>query len=591
MTPVVERFADRSGQVGPGLRRGFRQWTSVCALLGGMTLSSLAGAQNIPLVYPVEHSGADCAEPVLPSFDDAPTIRPLTDPFEWSDGEGRVTDFADWRCRRAEILAEMEHYEVGSLPAPDELTASYTDGVLTVEVTGNGETLTLTAPITLPEGDGPFPAVIGMGGPNGSLPGDIFDSRGIARIPFNFGQVMAHTQTRGSEPVNRLYPDRIEVGAYGAWPWGVSRLIDGLELVADDLPIDLSHLMVTGCSFAGKMALFSGAMDERIALTIAQEAGGGGGAAWRVSQTLGNVETLGNTNFAWFKEELRAYANFLHKLPLDHHELTALVAPRALLILGNPDQVWLADESGYVSARAAHEVWKAFGIGDRLGYSFVGGHPHCGLPDVQRPEVEAFIDRFLLEDASANTDVTIHSFDAVNAERWYDWWGTGEPAFPDVEVDMSSIESLFLEAECGVRGADWELVRDEAASNGAYLTIRSGLNSTNDAPVGDSTTFSVPFSVDGGKPYYLFGRVFAPSAEDDSIYLKFDDNEFQVANGLGTVGWQWVPIADVELAAGEHTLTITYREDGILLDKLNLTSFQYGPTELGEDTAINTCPL
>ena len=44
-------------------------------------------------------------------------------------------------------------------------------------------------------------------------------------------------------------------------------------------------------------------------------------------------------------------------------------------------------------------------------------------------------------------------------------------------------------------------------------------------------------------------------------------------------------------AAGDHTLTITYREDGLLLDKLNVTSFAYGPIELGEESAVNTCSL
>jgi len=32
-----------------------------------------------------------------------------------------------------------------------------------------------------------------------------------------------------------------------------------------------------------------------------------------------------------------------------------------------------------------------------MGYSIVGGHPHCVLPESQYPEVEAFIDKFLLE--------------------------------------------------------------------------------------------------------------------------------------------------------------------------------------------------
>ena len=79
--------------------------------------------------------------------------------------------------------------------------------------------------------------------------------------------------------------------------------------------------------FAGKMALFAGAFDERIALTIAQEPGGGGVNAWRVSETLENVETLGRTNYAWFLESMRQFAGKnVNRLPIDHHELAALIA-------------------------------------------------------------------------------------------------------------------------------------------------------------------------------------------------------------------------------------------------------------------------
>lgn len=387
---------------------------------------------TIPFVYEVEHTGAEEATPPARTLRDLPTIRPLTDPFEWSDGSGRSTHFSDWKLRRAEIKAEFETYEIGPKPdRPEDITASYSDGILTVNVTENGETLTLTSEVILPPGEGPFPAVIGMGDASGSLPSDIFSSRNIALITFNFTQVMAHTQNRGTEPINQLYPDLTLMGAYSAWPWGVSRLIDGLELVQDDLPIDLKHLAVSGCSFAGKMALFVGAFDERIALTIAQEPGGGGAAAWRVSETLGEVEKLGVTNRAWFTQNMFQFSGSnVSKLPIDHHELMAMVAPRALLILGNPDYTWLAEQSGYVSSRAAHEVWKTFGIADRFGFSIVDGHPHCALPDSQRPEVEAFVEKFLLDNENANTDVTIHPYDDVNYTRWTDWWGTGIPTFP-----------------------------------------------------------------------------------------------------------------------------------------------------------------
>ena len=389
-------------------------------------------AQKIPLVYKVENSGAKFSKPVLPTIEELPAIEPLTDPFAWSDGKKQSTKFKDWSHRRAEIGAEIQHYEIGKKPdRPDTITASYSGDTLKVHVTENGKTLTLTSKITLPEGKGPFPAVIGIGRGSGSLPAEIFASRGIAQIPFNFTQVMAHNQKRGNEPINQLYPELVSMGAYSAWSWGVSRLIDGLELVSKELPIDLKHLAITGCSFAGKMALFAAAFDERIALTIAQESGGGGAAAWRVSQSLPvKVETLGATSHVWFQESMFQFADKnVSKLPFDHHELMAMIAPRALLVLGNPDFVWLADESGYVSCRAAHEVWKTFGIPDRFGFSIVAGHGHCQLPKSQYPEVEAFVEKFLLGNTSANTNVAISPYPQVDYSRWFDWWGTGKPAF------------------------------------------------------------------------------------------------------------------------------------------------------------------
>ena len=302
----------------------------------------------------------------------------------------------------------------------DSIEAFMDCDTLRVRVHEKGEVLELSAVIDYPEGEGPFPAVIGIMAPYGSLPPELFRSRGVAGIAFDFTQVMSHTQKRGEEPVNRLYPEHVEGGAYSAWPWGISRIIDGLEIVGEKSRIDLSHIGVTGCSFAGKMALFAGALDERIALTIAQEPGGGGVDAWRVSETLGEVETLGRTNYAWFKESMRRFAaENVSRLPVDHHEVAALVAPRALLVLGNTDYEWLADESNYVACMAAREVWSAFGIADRMGFSIEGGHGHCRLPLGQYGEVSAFIERFLLGNMDVDTNVTrAEMFSNVDWKHW-----------------------------------------------------------------------------------------------------------------------------------------------------------------------------
>ena len=313
--------------------------------------------------------------------------------------------FADWEKRRSEIIRELYNYEVGEKPMVDkkDIQATLEDNTLTVKVTRNGETLTLTAKITYPDGDGPYPLMIGCSGLN-LLPASYWKENGIATMSYTFTQVMAHQQKRGSEPINKLYPELVENGAYSMWPWGVSRLIDGLEILGASANIDMKHIGITGCSFAGKMALWSGALDERIALTIAQEPGGGGAAAWRVSEKLGKVENLGSTDSHWFKESMWDFKEAkTANLPTDHHELCALVCPRALLVLGNTDYEWLADEAGYVSCVAAREVWKKFGIEDRMSYSIQGGHGHCQLPKSQYPEVQAFVEKFMLG-KEADTD-------------------------------------------------------------------------------------------------------------------------------------------------------------------------------------------
>ncbi len=105
-----------------------------------------------------------------------------------------------------------------------------------------------------------------------------------------------------------------------------------------------------------------------------------------------------------------------------------------------------------------------------------------GLQDAasQKPEVEAFLDKFLLGDEDANTSVTKHSFEGVEFEHWYDGWLTGKSSFP--EPDTANVESIFYEVERATHGADWNVVEDPNASNGQYLTIKSGLNSSDAAP-------------------------------------------------------------------------------------------------------------
>lgn len=343
----------------------------------------------------------------------AEPLYELPNPLLMNDGKTKVESHNDWNRRRLEISEMIQELGIGQKPevSPEAVKARMDGDTLIVDVTVNGETLTLKSCVHYPTtGQPPYALMIGTS--MLSLPKPLFENRPIAVMNYHEAQVNDYSQwrkphhDRGEHNFDRLYPELKDNGAYSEWAWGLSRLIDGLEqLGAEKTKIDMKHIGVSGCSYAGKMALFCGAFDERVALTIAQEPGGGGAASWRYNCHVDSVENLDRTDYHWFLESMREkfHGDSVYLMPYDHHELCAMVCPRALLVLGNTDYRWLADESAYVSLNAARKVWEKLGIADRMGYSINGGHMHCQLPESQYPEVEAFIDKFLLEKTDVDT--------------------------------------------------------------------------------------------------------------------------------------------------------------------------------------------
>jgi len=403
-----------------------------------------------PLVYSVEFTGASYAVPTFPITFYLPIIQPLPDPFTWfADARNtngtRSESFYDWAHHRAETEAEILHYEIGPKPTvdPTNIFASYspssaTAGTLTVRITnivsGVAKTLTLTCAVSLPSGTGPFPAIIGMNSPSGSVNPALLTA--VAKITFSHNQVTVDDNAQQSDPFFQLYPAQTpsNTGQYAPWAWGVSRIIDALEKLQGSLPIDLTHIGVTGCSYAGKMALFCGALDERIALTIAQESGGGGCNSWRYNHTepANSVELIDNTDYNWFMDTLKNFGgNTVSRLPEDHHMLAAMIAPRALFSTGNPDYTWLGNPSCYVCCKAIERIYSTFGIADRFGYNIQGGHAHCSTTSAIDSEMGVFINKFLLGQTNLNSYIRdfSDSYSNINYSRWTAWWGSTNAVF------------------------------------------------------------------------------------------------------------------------------------------------------------------
>ena len=279
-------------------------------------------------------------------------------------------------------------------------------------------------------GTPPYPAIIAIDGLSIPLP------PGIATITLNVDDLAQQNSAPASRGVGKfytLYGTDASAGALSAWAWGVSRVIDALELLeagegGDDdddgaaataTNIDPTRLGVSGCSRDGKGALVAGAFEPRIALTIPQESGSGGAGCWRLSDYELDVQNITTQTAAeivqenvWFGPAFDAFAsngsNGVDVLPFDHHLLAALVAPRAMFVVENSDFVWLGSWSTYGCMKAAHTVWEALGVGERMGFWEVGGHAHCAFPAEQQEKLFAYINRFLVgveEGEGLNTTV------------------------------------------------------------------------------------------------------------------------------------------------------------------------------------------
>lgn len=153
-------------------------------------------------------------------------------------------------------------------------------------------------------------------------------------------------------------PEPDDWGAIGAWAWGLSRALDYLET---DKRVDAKHVALVGQSRLGKTVLWAGAQDTRFAMVIANCSGRSGASLARrnYGETVQHMVVAFPHQFA---VNYQQFGEHVDRLPVDTHELVALIAPRPLLLGTATEDQWSDPRGEFLAALAAEPVFRLLGV-------------------------------------------------------------------------------------------------------------------------------------------------------------------------------------------------------------------------------------
>ena len=188
-------------------------------------------------------------------------------------------------------------------------------------------------------------------------PAERIVERGFCACGFHITDVVKDLDDGYKTGIQKIFGTKTENswGSIAAWAFAASRIIDYLITMPE---IDGQKIAVAGHSRCGKAALWCGALDTRVYLTVSNNSGCTGAAPSCVK----DGETIEQINTAfphWFCENYKKY-NHVHP-PYDQHMLLACMAPRKLYVASSSEDDWADPQAEFYSAVSAGRIYQLYG--------------------------------------------------------------------------------------------------------------------------------------------------------------------------------------------------------------------------------------